>query len=155
MFLLGFPSQKERHPDQRYIFWLVESPELWRVKHVLPKLNQVFNLTMTYRLDSDFPFPVGYFVKTQDHPPIGPELERQIKEFGAKNSHLAKNRFGFDRGLSASWFSTRCNSSGHRELFVELIQKYMDVNIYGPCGTGNFNCPRQLGSSCYDQVSYH
>ncbi len=49
---LGFP--RERWPDQLYVAVISESPhkELWTAINA-PKYNGFFNLTMTYRHDSD------------------------------------------------------------------------------------------------------
>ena len=51
---------RRRRPEQYYVHWSFESPvhtfyDLTDLKH----LRGIFNWSMSYRLDSDFPVPYG------------------------------------------------------------------------------------------------
>ena len=49
-----------RRPEQRYVHWSFESPvHTFYDLTDLKDLNNFFNWSMTYRLDSDFPVPYG------------------------------------------------------------------------------------------------
>ncbi|CAL4122202.1 unnamed protein product, partial [Meganyctiphanes norvegica] len=47
-----------RSPNSRYVFYMMESPLNLFAKD-LKEYNELFNWTMTYRLDSTFPHPYG------------------------------------------------------------------------------------------------
>ena len=54
------------------------------------KFRKYFNVSMNYRRDADIRFNTfGSVIRVRDHPPPGPELDKIIKEFGQRNSHLA------------------------------------------------------------------
>ena len=55
----------------------------------LNKIPGFFNLTMTYRLDSDIPTPYGVFKRNGNELPSGRQLEEYIKKFGKENKQLA------------------------------------------------------------------
>ena len=49
-----------RRPEQRYVHWSFESPvHRFYDQTDLKDLDNFFNWSMTYRLDSDFPVPYG------------------------------------------------------------------------------------------------
>ena len=56
-----------RRPEQRYVHWMFESPaHLFYDFTPLAQLNNFFNWSMSYRLDSMFPTPYGKFVQVVD-----------------------------------------------------------------------------------------
>ncbi len=131
---------KKRSPKQRYIHWVIESQQYLYMD--IHKLDGMFNWTMTHKRDSDFYLPYGRIVKVRDHPE-GEDLKKYIEEFGKRNKHLAGNRTDFQ----AAWFVSHCATVARRERFAHLMQKYMDVHIYGRCG--KFKCPRANETACY------
>ena len=57
-----------RRPEQRYVHWMFESPaHLFYDCPPLAQLNNFFNWSMSYRLDSMFPTPYGKFVQVVDN----------------------------------------------------------------------------------------
>ena len=50
----------------------------------------MFNLSMTYTLDSDFHVPYGKIVKILPPPSDDKELSKLISDFGLANQHLAQ-----------------------------------------------------------------
>ena len=118
------PKQSERRPEQYYIMWAFESPTYPFMD--IHKLNNYFNWTMTYRRDSDFPFPYGRVVQTKEHPPLGsPELANLINEFGKNNKYLVGNR----TGAKAAWLVSNCVTKSKRESLVKELQKYIPIQV--------------------------
>ena len=79
------PDQKLRNPEQYYIMFLEESPQMDSYPAMeffsydsppYKKLNTFFNWTMTYRRDSDFYTPYGRIIPKnwgkRNHPSIKP-----------------------------------------------------------------------------------
>ncbi len=135
---------KKRSPHQRYVYWVMESAQYPFMD--IRKLNGMFNWTMTFKRNSDFLHPYGYVVKTSYHPEKGPDLDRYIKIFGQKNVHLALGKKKWERPRAA-WFVSNCHSRALREQYVNNLKKFMDVDIYGSCGS--FTCPRKNSTKCY------
>ena len=118
------PKQSERRPKQYYIMWAYESPSYPGMN--IHQLDNYFNWTMTYRRDSDFPFPYGRVVQTKKHPPLGsPELAKIIDQFGKNNIHLARNR----TGAKAAWFVSNCATHSKRERLVKELQNFMPIQV--------------------------
>ncbi|CAL1527931.1 unnamed protein product [Lymnaea stagnalis] len=96
-------------PDRVSATFLNNASSVW---------NHVFNLTITYRVDSDIPVPYSRLKpnpKSNEERPNYYEIAKQ------------KNR-------TALWFVTRCNVPSRRADYVKEMQKYIDVDIYGQCG---------------------
>lgn len=102
-----------RGPAQRYVFLLHESPATGAKLDVQPGF---FNWSMTYRLDSDIPYPYWYLARNAS--------ARQALDVGK----LLKKQ------SSVVWFVSNCKTASKRELYVEHLQKYIPVDIYGACG---------------------
>ena len=130
-----------RRPEQRYVHWMFESPaHLAWDSTPLAKLNNFFNWSLSYRLDSRFPTPYGKFVQVKilhDHDfftllhelncnqkkqtkSVGPELDKHILKFGEANIHLAKKTKV--RGLAAV-FVSNCHSRSGRENIIRELKK--------------------------------
>ncbi len=116
-------TPRRKHPGQLYVFFLRESP---RYSH--PRSNQ-FNLTMTYRRDSDIPVPVSEIYRK----PI-PDATYHIK-------HPFANRT-----RNVAWVVSHCGTSSKRERYARELKRHIDVDIYGGCGIKGY-CPR-TDTSC-------
>ena len=46
----------------------------------------------------------------------------------------------------AAWFVSNCASQSKRMEMVRELQKYIDVDVYGDCGT--MKCPRKREEDC-------
>lgn len=81
---------------------------------------------MTYRRDSDIPFPYGEIAINPKNPlpyPEGsPELDSWIQTFGASHSHLARGRT-----KKVAWFVSNCDSQSNREKFVTALATHIQV----------------------------
>lgn len=134
-----------RLPHQRYVFWSIESAA-WRYVDT-NMMKNFFNWTMTYRWDSDMVAPYGY-VKPLGDVPLHPSSE-QMKE------HLANvdTTVNYANGKTkmAAWFVSNCASHSKRNEMVRELKKYVDVDVYGDCGTKK--CPRNKEDECRKMVS--
>ena len=103
-----------RLPKQKYVFFSQESEV-----HENPK-PIIYNLTMTYRLDSDIPTPYGAFKK-------------RIKP----RQYAFQKDFNFARGKAkkVAWVVSNCKTQSEREKYVNELKRHIDVDIYGKCGT--------------------
>jgi alpha-1,3-fucosyltransferase len=51
---------------------------------------------------------------------------------------------------SVAWFVSNCQTSSKREIYAKTLSKYLDVDIYGNCGTKK--CSRTKGNACYEMI---
>lgn len=144
-FSLNYPSERSDH--QRYIYLSHETPMKYPVSH---NLDGFFNLTMTYRFDSDIPnfyFEIvdknGIFVSPDDNPPwIKPDFS------GVNLANLWELR-GIKKKPIA-WFVSSCESDNGRENYVKSLQNFIPVDIYGKCGP--YVCFRSDEDNCLEML---
>jgi alpha-1,3-fucosyltransferase len=53
------------------------------------------------------------------------------------------------KSKTAAWFVSNCETPSEREVYVQRMQEYIDVDIYGKCGNmtcnkGDTHCNRIL-----------
>ena len=125
---------RERRANQYYVFFSNESPS-W-ADFRLKDLEGLFNLTMTYRLDSDLPTPYGKSIPVPE-PTFWKDssfarIKAQVKEKRGK--------------VLIAWFVSHCNTKSRREDYVRELRKYIAVDIYGKCG--QYTCSRYNRSYC-------
>jgi hypothetical protein len=129
---------KRRTPQQRYVFWLLESagwPE-YLPMHT-SSLGNIFNWTLTYRWDSDMVMPYGY-VRPTGKVPLHPS-EDQLKQLMS----VQKVNYAAGKTKMASWMVSNCGAHSNRLQMVKILQKYIQVDVYGVCG--NLTCPKEVG----------
>jgi len=68
-----------------------------------------------------------------------------------KTRSEVKSAIGAKRRLVA-WFVSHCETSSRREKYVEELRKYVDVDIYGKCGS--LNCSRVLANYTDNYYTY-
>ncbi|KAG5676245.1 hypothetical protein PVAND_006094 [Polypedilum vanderplanki] len=126
------PLPTVRSPDQLYIFVSLESPTA--VIDDLTKYKDFYNLTMTYRLDSDIEFDYGKVISIDTEKVIAPSKnpnwhdidedfydEKLMEMFKKKKSNIA-------------WFVSNCFTRSRRSILVKKMQNLTTVDIYGQCG---------------------
>ena len=64
----------KRHENQLYVYFNHESQARF-LRPDLKTLKNFFNLSMTFRLNSDIPYAYGEFVQVAPHPQSGDELK--------------------------------------------------------------------------------
>jgi alpha-1,3-fucosyltransferase len=99
---------------------------------------------MTYRRDSDIIRPYGFIVPKKDclnqrSIPRGDLWEFEYSEKEFVENALPKKSSDFlelaKRPKKIAWVVSNCNARSRREAYVEELQKYIDVDIFGKCGT--------------------
>lgn len=134
-FLLHEFLPSKRNIKQLYIFAILESPA--HTKHDLNDEINIYNLTMTYRLDSDIIWPYCYIEDINSNKIIAPSIQKpnwKIPTF----EHLINNTKLLNliqmKTKFAAWFVSHCNTISKRDDVVKILQEYVDVDIYGECG---------------------
>ncbi|KAL7634188.1 UNVERIFIED_CONTAM: hypothetical protein RMT77_015517 [Armadillidium vulgare] len=122
----GFKNiPKERTREQRWILVELEPPAYYTKG--LEKYTNIFNWTMTYRRDSDISTRYGY---------VYPKMSLPLTNFYKMEPHYMDVKTLVKRkNKLAVWMVSHCETNGGRELFVNELQKYIDVDIYGKCGS--------------------
>ena len=100
-----------RWPHQRFVFFLKEPPTLSAIRE--PRYRGVFNLTMTYRRDSDV--LADYMSVTSGAEPT------PLPDVG-------------NRSKAVAWIVSHCETASGRELYVDELQRFIEVDVYGKCG---------------------
>ncbi|XP_043223078.1 alpha-(1,3)-fucosyltransferase C-like [Amphibalanus amphitrite] len=125
--LFGWPDI--RSPHQRYVFVTMESAQYLTIPLTSSKYKSAFNLTLTYRRDSDFPYLYGAMEPVPSPPPTS------TRNYAAGKTKLV------------AWFVSHCSSMSNRGKYVKLLQKYIPVDVYGTCGP--LKCPRSADNNCH------
>lgn len=133
--------RKWRRPHQRFVLMYMESPDYldWNADG---KYNHFFNWTMTYRWDSDFPRPYGWFHSKNDNdePPLYP-LIPQWKPYDETDfrKRLAKKPAEFlaraNKTKQVAWIVSNCHTKSKREDYVTALKRYINVDVMGGCGS--------------------
>ncbi|XP_055334689.1 alpha-(1,3)-fucosyltransferase C-like [Paramacrobiotus metropolitanus] len=115
-----------RQPHQYYIYFVLESPH--HASAVGPP--GFFNLTFTYRFDSDIIADnyLQYF---------RPVLWTRPGEFD--------DLWAIKRKVSAI-FMSNCGAPSQREKYIAMLKEHMPVDVYGACG--DIQCPRSTQKDC-------
>jgi hypothetical protein len=110
---------------------MVESPSHTYLNY--SPFNRKFNISMTYKKSSEIYLPFIVYEKTTTSTTTltMPEVP---ENYAAGKSRLV------------AWFVSHCPTAGLRERYVEELQKYIPVDIYGRCGS--LKCPRTSSELC-------
>lgn len=135
-----------RSENQKYVFVSGESPIHFGVADCL---NGFFNLTWTYKLNSDATW--RYFVvRNRTGEIIGPKTEMHWmdKKDMKPTSNYIKNKLR-NKSIAAAWFVSHCETTGRREIFYrrllkEFVKYNLKIDVYGECG--DLKCDRE---ECY------
>lgn len=125
----------ERSPYQNYIFSAWEPAAF----HLIPEqYNGYFNLTWTYKLDSDIPLPY-MIVKNQYNEVIGPKTNMHWMDVSQMNetSIYVKNKLQ-NKHIAAACIVSNCKPADRIDFVYELkkeLEKYGHrLDVYGVCG---------------------
>ena len=127
------PAEK---PDgQRWIVWSLESPSNSGTRSSLLKNGHQIDFVLSYRSDSDIYVPYGKLIKLTSN----------------EKSNLTpyKNELFKYKTKTAAWMVSDCLTGSRREHLARQMSHFMDIDIYGSCGT--YSCPRSLGVKCYEK----
>ena len=119
----------KRFPHQSYVFFNLENPHnQW---NDLSRFNGFFNLTMSYRKDSDIPILYGKTV---------PMTDREKHDFQSAYRSKSLRIIVEGKEKLVAWFASNCGPTrSRREEYVKELQKYIPVDVYGTCGP--LKCP--------------
>lgn len=101
-----------------------------------------FNWTMTYRWDSDMVSPYGY-IAPNGSVPLHPSADQMIHYLSTRNPTI---NYAQGKMKMAAWFVSNCASHSRRMEMVRELKNYIDVDVYGDCGTKV--CPRKHEEDC-------
>ncbi|XP_042872471.1 alpha-(1,3)-fucosyltransferase C-like [Penaeus japonicus] len=106
---------EKRFPHARYVFWVLESASYL---YDISRFDGIFNWTMTYRLDSDFPRPYSQVYRRK----------KPLDISSTRNYAKGKTKM-------AAWFVSHCNLSEEEKCgLVDTLQQWIEVDIFGACG---------------------
>ena len=127
-----------RFPRQRWAVYGRESPQS---AEMTTRYDGLFNMTYTYRSDSDIKFVYGCYNEISRE-------EKQIRR--ARNINFAKGKYRL-----AAWVVSHCNASSLRDQYVAEVQRYARVDVYGKCGTLSCFKRKEKGgvSRCYEYLT--
>ena len=118
--------RRQKPASQLWIYYSMESPRL--TPHT-PLFGDMFDLTFTYRIDSDFWAPYGTYEEI-------PFVNLSHQDFSAGKDKLV------------SWMVSNCPPR-LRKSFVRELQNYIAVDVFGRC-SGQFGKSRSCsgGVTC-------
>ena len=105
-----------------------------------PKIHDIrVNWTATYRLDATIVTPYEKFVHFDNF--------TNLPERPLRNYALGKTK-------KVAWFVSNCGDSNGRLDYAKILQRYIQVDIYGTCGP--LDCPRNSDShDCFGPLKKH
>lgn len=137
-----------RSSEQKYVFVSTESPNNYPLKHVY---DGYFNLTMTYKLDSDI--GMSYVAVTDKRGNIiGPKRDMHwmhISQMKPVTKYVREKLR--NKRTAVTWFVSNCHAEARREKFALKLRRALkeygqQLDIYGRCG--DLECPR-YSDQCY------
>ncbi|XP_067648866.1 glycoprotein 3-alpha-L-fucosyltransferase A-like [Haliotis asinina] len=115
-----------RSPTQMFALFSFEPPTYLKIPS---EWKDAFNWTITYRPDSDVWRPYG-IVRKRPSGLKGKNYDKLVKE----------------KTNSVAWFVSRCVSHSQREKYVQELERYIDIDVFGKCGD------TKCGRDCYEKL---
>ena len=122
-----------RPPGQLWIAFLHESPQIMSTEKV-NKWRNLFNTSMSYMLNSDIPVLFPRYSSRGNH---SKWYTAQLEEIRRNLTLKVKQKTKM-----VAWFVSNCKTPSDREMYVQELSKYIQVDVFGKCG--NFTCPRKI-----------
>ena len=117
----------ERPAWQIWVLYMLEAP----VRNIKLSDRSTVNWTATYRHDSTIVTPYEKYV------PLNASL---LVRNPVKNFAQGKTK-------KVAWFVSNCNAQNSRMEYAKELAQYIQVDIYGSCGT--LQCPRSEADECF------
>lgn len=148
MIINGITEPKARSQKQNYVLFSDEPAAIYPVSS---RFNAFFNMTWTYKLNSDAKWRF-MVVKNDRDEVIGPNSEVEwmnFKDMIPTSDYIIQKLQ--TKQIAAAWFVTHCNTPGKRENIVKSLINELDkynlkIDIFGPCG--NLTCS-QNNEECH------
>ena len=127
------PVRFKKPKDQIWIVYMLESPF-----HTGPleSVRNLINMTATYRIDSTIVTPYERFV------PYENASQYQLLP--------PKRNYASGKSKKVAWFVSNCSPKNNRMGYARELSKYIEVDIYGPCG--KLTCPRH-SKQCFKMLN--
>lgn len=102
---------------------------------------------MTYRWDADLVAPYGWIQPTGNIPlhPSDDQMNVYL------SNPTASVNYAKGKTKMAAWLVSNCNAKSSRQEMVMQLQKYIDIDVYGRCGT--LDCPKRQETYCLELVT--
>jgi alpha-1,3-fucosyltransferase len=138
------PPAGQRSPNQRFVFFSQEPPVMLPIEPT--RYDHYFNWTMTYRRNSDIRFLYGR---------VHPLTQLSEEEIPSKIKAPASVNYAENKTRLVAWMVSHCQTYSQREVYVQRLRRYIDVDVYGKCGS--FRCRRSAKHwlsypHCYDLI---
>ena len=147
-----------RLPHQKWLFYHTEAPRHDLLNFSgLTRYHSLFNLTLTYSSDADIVKPYGVCLPNREtikkHPSSITDYIRTVYGtladtapwLSQEKPYVSYNRAAGKSRLVA-WMVSRCAAASKRREYVNLLQRYIPVDIYGKCG--NHTCLPKFSTKC-------
>uniref|UniRef100_T1KST4 Fucosyltransferase n=1 Tax=Tetranychus urticae TaxID=32264 RepID=T1KST4_TETUR len=126
-----FKPKHVKPQNQIWILYILESP-----LHTpsFRGLNDVINWTASYRHDSDLVTPYEKFVYYNSKFKV----------------HSKSVNYAQGKTKKVAWFVSNCSARNKRLQYARMLAKYIQVDIYGRCGS--LKCSLNTAEKCFDKL---
>lgn len=90
---------------------------------------------MTYRLDSDIVWPYFKVLDIQANSIVAPSKHVKWRQFENNFFDEALFKLTKEKTKNIAWFVSHCGAISQRDELAKQLQNYLEVDIYGKCGT--------------------
>ena len=152
---------KYRHPRQRFVFALWESPKF---TPELKSYKRFFNWTMTYRFKSHIVasyYSGNAYLHTSSnyyHFLLAENVTKNLNLKFKRIDHHLSNEVLANKNLgTAAALISNCGGQSRRMLFIKYLKQYIDVKVYGRCGDpcpNNVECREFIARKYYFFLSF-
>lgn len=128
-------------PKRRGQIWVLHGKEAPPNHTPIRKWKGLFNWTMTYRRDSDFPHLYGDFRNVPNAAVL--RLNTTLKFMPVQNATIIPKPKRSAR--STAWFVSHCKVQSKRQEYVRTLQTTHPVDVFGACGTNRCGKGKEYG----------
>lgn len=114
---------KKKRPEKQVWVYLQREPTGTIPKDVV---SAIFNWTMTYSKQSDIYLPYGMLKN----------------KFPRSSETKNYSQIAINKSRDALWVVSHCKTKAKREIYTNILQKYIKIDILGACGT-RWKCGRR------------
>lgn len=129
-----------RDPKQPWVMMTFETPlmanKTYRLRY--NDFNNLFNRTMTYRRDSDVIITHGFVVSQED--------SKYLPYHWRVSWEHTQSIYSKPSKVAVGTLLSNCKDTSGRLKYIKMLQKYIDVDIYGECGKLKCGTPLYVAS---------
>ncbi|OWF47138.1 Alpha-(1,3)-fucosyltransferase C [Mizuhopecten yessoensis] len=129
--------------------WVLHGKEAPPQHNHIQKWKRLFNWTMTYRRDSDFPHMYGEF-RTVPNPSA--RLPNTTFKFASVHNSTMPPK-PKNKAHPTAWFVSHCQTQSKRKEYVTALRNTHAVDIFGVCGTSR--CARGKEHGCLTPYKFY